>query len=274
MTPKCDKNHQGFDVISTEDCFSGPSIGHAHIHTPSQEALLFVEDSSRITSLEQEITRKQEELDLALKKIGEQKDYIFTLSSRLWHAEVEIKEIRHCARAAEHFLDDIKMQQAVRYENSTLKDQLEKLLSYRQDLAKVETDSLGLSRKTLRKKFEFLSIDIKDACSSVDITTPFSAKAANDEAGDSYAAVEAWIQRATPGCSFKELVSSVLEAGGSELDVARFAAAAGMCELVFDSQFPDFLAKESPLLDQYRRQVLTGGTIREFNYLPWPVERS
>jgi len=65
-------------------------------------------------------------------------------------------------------------------------------------------------------------------------------------------AVEAWIRRIVPNCSFKLPVHRFWTLGlGAGNDQVRRGG--------FGSRFPDFLAKESPLLDQYRRQILTRG---------------
>ncbi|KAB5583301.1 hypothetical protein GE09DRAFT_296074 [Coniochaeta sp. 2T2.1] len=196
---------------------------------------------------------KTAELEMAREKITEHQDYIFTLENRLSTAEKDREEIRHSARAAIHHRDDLTMQRIIRVENSDLKDQFEQMRRQRQSVALFETDALGPADKTIRKEFELINSDLKDACSSVDAGIPNAADiVAREGAGG---AVELWARRLVR-CNFGHFVVSVLDGGIRDFDIVRSLATVGLCSLVFDSRFPDFTSRESPLLDQYRKHIL------------------
>jgi hypothetical protein len=203
---------------------------------------------------------KTVELEMARKKITEHQDYIFTLETRLSTAEKDREEIRRSARAAVHHRDDLTMQRVIRVENSDLKDQFEQMRRQRQSVALLETDALGPMDKTIRKEFELINSDVKDACSSVDAGIPNAADiVAREGAGG---AVELWARRLVR-CSFGHFVVSALNSGIRDFDIVRSLAAVGLCSVVFDSRFPDFTSRESPLLDQYRKHILTKGAMSE-----------
>jgi hypothetical protein len=145
------------------------------------------------------------------------------------------------------------MQRNLRYENSVLKGQLEQISSQRQIMALATTDSVRPSDRTIWQELELIATDLKDACSSVDITIPPTSVNTSRE-------TESWTQRIAQ-CSFDQFLSSAMDADISDFHIVRALAAAGISELVFESRFPDFLARESPLLDQYRSHVLATGKV-------------
>lgn len=222
------------------------------------------DDETQIEALKRDLTDKTKELEARQRENLEQKNYIFTLSNRLTTAQMECDEIRHCKRAAAAHKDDLTMQQVLRHENYLIKCKLEEIRTQQQGFEKAETDSLGPSCENIREEFSFIKIDITDACSSVDADTPVSADIWN--IGENDEAIESCAQRISR-CSFNQLASSALENGVSELQLLRSIAAVGICDLVFESPFPHFIATESPLLDQYRKQILTKGNYQDTYHL-------
>jgi hypothetical protein len=187
----------------------------------------------------------------------EPKKSIFTHSNRLSTAQTECGEIARSTRTAAANAHKDGLTTQLLYELSVLKEQIEKMRSQRQDFAMARTDSLGPSDKTIQEEFDLIQTHIRNACSWVDVTTNISANIQN--MGQDNQAIESWTRRIAR-CSFSHLVSSALEGGISELEVIKSLAAVGVCDLVFESSFPHFIAAESPLLDQYRKHVLTRGT--------------
>jgi len=62
------------------------------------------------------------------------------------------------------------------------------------------------------------------------------------------------------GFAFGTLISHAAVDGDlSDIHIITALVSAAMAELVFESSFPDFLARESPLLDQYRKHILSAG---------------
>lgn len=241
----------------TDRLMPSASTGYTYVHSAAQMTPLATESENLIRSLKRELAGKTDELETTRRENMEQKNYIFTLSNQLSAAQMECKEIRHSTRNAALHKDDHIMQRDLRYENSVLKDELAKMRSQRQGFMMAETDSLRPSDKTIQDGFDLIRIDIRDACSSVDVATLISVDIQNAEHDNG--AIDSWAQRLAH-CSFSKLVSSALESSISELEMTRSLAAVGVCDLVFESCFPNFIATESPILDQYRKHVLTRGT--------------
>ena len=200
-----------------------------------------------------------QELQRTARENREQKDYIFTLSNRLSEAEYECAKIHESARKAAEYRNDLLIQRDLRYENSVLKGQLGQMTSQRQTIALASTGSLGPSLRTIRQEFECIAMDVKDACSSVDITIPPASTGQGSREPD---LSELWMRRAAHCTVDQFLSSSPMDTSISEPHMLRALVAAGVGYLVFESRFPDLMAGESPMLDQYRKHMLATGSPR------------
>lgn len=206
----------------------------------------------------------EQELQSSSRENREQKDYIFTLSNRLSEAEYECAKVRESASKAAEYRDDVLMQRDLRYENSVLKGQLGQMISQRQTIALASTGSLGPSTRTIWQEFECIATDVKDACASVAITIPpaSTGTSAHGEQESKEPDSESWMRRAAH-CSLDQFLSSLaMDTSVSEFHIIRALAAAGISNLVFESRFPDLVARESPMLDQYRKHILARGNSR------------
>ncbi|KAL2022213.1 hypothetical protein VTK56DRAFT_5823 [Thermocarpiscus australiensis] len=214
-----------------------------------------------------------QELQRTSRENREQKDYIFTLSSRLSEAEYECTKVRESASKAAEYRDNVHMQRDLRYENSVLKGQLGQMTSQRQTIALASTGSLGPSTRTIWQEFECIATDVKDACSSVDITIPpaSTGTSAHGRQGNKEPDSESWMRRAAH-CSLDQFLSSAMATSVSEFHTIRALVAAGISNLVFESRFPDLVARESPMLDQYRKHILARAgpqTLEQFEILAY-----
>ncbi len=244
---------------------SDPAQAREMAETASLLSLQASIQEGRLSALEKELAAKDEELQAALRSITEQQDYIFTLSNRLMSAEKECKEIEHSiSKSAEH-KDNAMIQENLRYEYSVLRDQNIKMISQREAISLAAKGTLGPANPSIRDEFELILAGLKDACSSVSIVLPTATHNASLNYGTERTedskdtAAESWSQRLA-GSSLGELVSRAsANEGISDIHLMTALAAVGMAELVFESNFPDFLARESPLLDQYREHILTRG---------------
>ncbi|KAK3292017.1 uncharacterized protein B0H64DRAFT_408729 [Chaetomium fimeti] len=225
------------------------------------------DNGSRVAELVQELQRTARENK-------EQKDYIFTLSNRLSEAEYECAKVRESARKAAEYCDDLVMQRDLRYENSVLKGQLGQMTSQRQTIDLASTGSLGPSPRTIWQEFECIATDVKDACSSVDITIPpaSAGTSAHRGQGSKEPESESWMRRAAH-CSLDQYLSSLaMDTSVSEFHIIRALVAAGISQLVFESKFPDLVARESPMLDQYRKHIFARAgpqTLEQFEILAY-----
>lgn len=75
---------------------------------------------NKLSTLKRELAVRKEERRTALRRIAEQKDYIFTLSNRLLAAENECQEIEHSISKAAEYQQNANIQENLRYECSVL----------------------------------------------------------------------------------------------------------------------------------------------------------
>ena len=237
-----------------------PARSSSYTDAASQTADSMLELETRITGLETELARKIKELEDIQRECLEHKDYVFTLSNRLSAAQDECDVVRHSITAASDHRDDPAMQHVLRYELESLRRQMSKIQRQRQAIAKLETDSLKPSLNTIREEVDLIKSEIRDACFSIDLGVPMFADAGDTSRRDG-TTIDAWARRIA-GCSMSKLIASNLAKGGSETEILRALTAAAICEYVFESSFPHFISRESALLDQYRRVILTKGTRR------------
>ncbi|KAK0653121.1 hypothetical protein B0T16DRAFT_111387 [Cercophora newfieldiana] len=231
---------------------------HARAHYPSQQ---FPHSDTHIRknqleALEEELAKRSEQLQAALKSIEQQKDYIFALSNRLSSAERECKSFEHSVKKATDLQNDITAQSNLRYELKVLRDQHIKMEGQRRVVALSQDDEVRPSSQSVREEFELLVADLKDACSSVNITIPAAVNPSDSDMTEGNTALESWSRRLT-GLHFGRLISHALQTDISDIHLMTALTATGVAELVFESSFPDFLTKSSPMLDQYREHILT-----------------
>ena len=224
---------------------------------PSQTSHAAADYLTQIKTLERQLAANSEEVQRLQKENAEQQCRIFTLSTRLSAAELEFEFLRESTNKAIKYRDNVLMQQNLRYENSVLKGQLNHLGSQRQIIALAATDSVRLPNRRVHQELEQIATDLKDACSSVEITSPPTSLNTSTE-------TEFWTQRIAR-CSFGQFS---IDSDDSKFYVARALAAAGISELVFESRLLDFLPWESPLLDQYRSHILARSKVPPCIYYP------
>ncbi|SPO06111.1 uncharacterized protein DNG_08800 [Cephalotrichum gorgonifer] len=208
-------------------------------------------------ALEAELAVKTRELEKLQTKNAEQSDYIFTLQNRLSATEREYEAIRDSQRAAFRDRYDVKMQAGIRHEHALFKGKILEMRSQQQSLRASETDSLKPSVKRLREEFDLIGSLLRDACSCIDLETSKLPDAADSSGRSHISTAGSWALRLA-GSSVEELVASNSARGGFDDEVLRALAAVALCELVFEAtSFPGFVSRESPMLDQYRKTILT-----------------
>jgi hypothetical protein len=215
-------------------------------------------EDTRAEHLERQLAEQSTELERARGENAEHRQYICTLSNQLSTAQRKCDEVRHSARSAVAHKDDLLMQRNLRQENYCLKDQLAVVRKQQRNFDLAQTDSLGPSEKTIRDDFAQIKVELENDCSSLDVTLPTTASIHEMRVCDGDEVVDSWTLRLAH-CSFNQLISFAIENKVSEFDVVRALAAVGVCDMAFESNFPDLMAKESPILDQYRKHILTKG---------------
>lgn len=211
--------------------------------------------ASRIAILEQEVAEKTCQLVVKEAESLQQRDYIFTLSNKLAASKDECNEMHHCYRAAAAHRDDPGLHDNVWYERSVLKKQLCNIERQKKEIAMIENGSFGTSDNEIQTAFD-LESHIAGACTVLNVVDcPFPAAPAR---GSQRALIESWSLKCS-ALRVEQLLSYALQNEISAYDVVRSLSAAGLCALTLESSFPDFMASESPLLDQYRHHVLVRG---------------
>jgi hypothetical protein len=114
-----------------------------------------------------------------------------------------------------------------------------------------------MTSQEIREQFLTLEGLIADGCSTVNLKESPPSLEDLSCAGQRDA-LDTWTHRIT-GLDCEELLSHVIYSEIPVFELVRSFVAAGLCRLVFESSFPDFIDTESPLLDQYRRHILIKG---------------
>lgn len=247
---------------SYTDC----SVPATNSHTLPQEMLTQPNAERRIWELERELASKTTQLEARQTENTAQKSHIMTLSNRLSAAQTELEELQSSILAATSQRNDGDILGTLRYENSVLKKQANETRRQRQDFSKAKNDSLRPPVSEIQEEFDKIKVDVAGACSSLDITTTLPADIDVTESDN--ISLGQWAQRVTQ-CSYSQFLASALSNGVSELQVIRSLSAVGLCELVFESPvFSQLMAMESPLLDQYRKQIQIQGIGVFFSFFP------
>ncbi len=200
--------------------------------------------------------RLQLQLEAAKSTVAHQQNYILSLENRLSIAREDCKIIK------DHQETDQQGQLSLsklRFENIRLQKAIVDIANYNERETLVQGGHSGISRQKIRQEFYVLASLVRDACSSLllrDSLPSSDSLVCTDERDD----LRAWLHQVA-GSSFAMLRSRVSCQEISGLELLHSVVAAGICSLVFDSAFPDFMPTESPLLDQYRRHILAKGEV-------------
>ncbi|KAI3570927.1 hypothetical protein IWW34DRAFT_812097 [Fusarium oxysporum f. sp. albedinis] len=134
---------------------------------------------------------------------------------------------------------------------SSLKDKLERERLLTKNYEELEADRLGFINTSLSVQYDNLHSNIRDTSSAIchlsrDDTLP------EQRTGFSHLANN-WAKR-IGGCDLGSLLYHYEAAQIPKKVILVSLTAAGIFELALEKVFPEFLATDSPLLDQYRKQ--------------------
>jgi hypothetical protein len=229
-----------------------------YVDAASQHAVPLSDETIHLENLTRQLAQKSTELEKTQRDNVDQRHRILQLENRLATVVRECDEAAHSARGALAHLDDVVMQSSLRQENWLLKDQLAKVREQQRNFALAETGSLAPAQQTIEEELGQIRFEVDNACSSLDVACPTRNSIQEMRASDVDEALISWAWRLAQ-CRFSELASWAVSNMVPEFDVIRAIAAVGVCDMVFESDFPGLEARESPLLDQYRKQILTRG---------------
>ncbi|PCD21947.1 hypothetical protein AU210_015750 [Fusarium oxysporum f. sp. radicis-cucumerinum] len=198
-----------------------------------------------------EVRLRQSEADLL-----KQKSYSVTLENRISELKRRNSDLEHCISLASSAQGNHREETRLRQVISSLQDKLdrERLLTKTYD--DLEADRLGFLNTSLQAEYGNLHSNIRDTSSAIchlsrDDTIP------EQRTGFSHS-VNNWATR-IGGCDLGSLLYHCEAAQIPKKVILVSLLAVGIFELALEKVFPDFLAADSPLLDQYRKHIETQG---------------
>ncbi|RYC79847.1 hypothetical protein BFJ63_vAg17268 [Fusarium oxysporum f. sp. narcissi] len=211
----------------------------------SQENIMIATSQARLSSPEARLA--QSEADLL-----NQKCYSVTLEKRISELERRNNDLEHCISLASSTQGIHGEEARLRQVISSLKDRLERERLLTKNYEELEADRLGFINTSLLVQYDNLHSNIRDTSSAIchlsrDDTLP------EQRTGFSHLANN-WAKR-IGGCDLGSLLCHCEAAQIPKKVILVCLMAAGIFELVLEKVFPEFLAADSPLLDQYRKHM-------------------
>ncbi|KAF5988554.1 hypothetical protein FBULB1_1430 [Fusarium bulbicola] len=187
------------------------------------------------------------------------------LMGRIEELEEELDDVKACIRAPG------SEQAMLRTTISNLQRMLQVHNRSIDDFKALETDSLAFQRTPIKAQFNCLYLGVYDTAGGIcDLS---SSDDLPEKLSDISELSDIWARRAG-GAGFSDLVVSAEKVKVPKMQLLASIQTAGIFHLVFESAFPDILAIESPMLDQYRKIIAGAGQ----NILPfvktWTLTKS
>ncbi|KAG7423423.1 hypothetical protein Forpi1262_v015432 [Fusarium oxysporum f. sp. raphani] len=216
----------------------------------SQEDTMTVISQSQSNS-STEVRLRQSEADLL-----KQKSYSVTLENRMSELKRRNSDLEHCISLASSAQGNHREETRLRQVISSLKDKLDRQRLLTKTYDDLEADRLGFLNTSLQAEYGNLHSNIRDTSSAIchlsrDDTIP------EQRTGFSHSANN-WATR-IGGCDLGSLLYHCEAAQIPKKVILVSLLAAGIFELALEKVFPEFLAADSPLLDQYRKHIETQG---------------
>ncbi|KAI0903844.1 hypothetical protein F4823DRAFT_250452 [Ustulina deusta] len=179
---------------------------------------------------------------------------------RICHLENELSIIRkgndrllRDVDASNNSAHNLEVLHKLRNDNSALKRQLQDIRASQSNELLVKSDSLGPTISWIRDELDWLEDRLAKTCSALgcssSTTQPLSEESVQ---------LRRLITRVS-GMPIDRFNTYILSTNISDYQLARSLTAALICELSFESSFPDSLGSESLILRGYREQILIKG---------------
>ncbi|SCB65988.1 unnamed protein product [Fusarium graminearum] len=177
-----------------------------------------------------------------------QKGCVATLMNQVSELQNEINELFEIQRTP------VAEQMHLRRNISNLKRKLEARDDLLDGFSALETDCLAFANISLKEECYGLNQNVLDTASQICELDP---KENLPEPGSEFSELsQSWARRLI-GTDMDGLLAYAQEADIPKSELLGCLLAAGFFELVFESDFPDILGIESPLLQEYRRLLAT-----------------
>ncbi|KAH6646710.1 hypothetical protein BKA67DRAFT_580362 [Truncatella angustata] len=216
-----------------------------------------VDTDNQLQALQQELSKVRRTSHTSEARVGYLQNEVFNLNDQLWASRNEYKELRHRTRAAATSRGDTSLLTILQDENAALKKTLLLMQNSRQEIKELKTSGLGPSDTNIRKEYFLLYNDILDSCSSLShnglLVERFSA---TEDSGNGRPVISVWADRVS-GLDLTRMLRQSSELAILRIDVLRSLVAAGLCSLIFELPLSQLASTESPLLQHYRKQLLS-----------------
>ncbi|KAK2666139.1 hypothetical protein RAB80_018239 [Fusarium oxysporum f. sp. vasinfectum] len=172
-----------------------------------------------------------------------------TLMHRISELEEKLEDLKGCIRAPDS-------ETANRITIYNLKRKLEAKDNLIGVFKALETDKLAFEATSIRTEFNRLYLTVYDTAGEIcDLSS-------NDDLPKQWSEIsqlsDSWARR-VGGTDISDLLANAKKVEIPKFQLVASILTAGIFHLVFESAFPEILAIESPLLDQYRKLIAGSG---------------
>ncbi|KAI0798416.1 hypothetical protein GGR55DRAFT_554948 [Xylaria sp. FL0064] len=176
---------------------------------------------------------------------------------QIYHLENELSAIRkehdRLLRDVDDSLPNPEVLHKLRSDNSALKRQLQNIRAAQSNELLVKSNTFGPTRDWICCELDWIEDRLAKTCTAFGYLSS-STRALSQQS----ARLQGLITRVS-GLSIQQFNAYALCTGISDHQLARSVAAALVCELAFESSFPDSLGSESLILHAYKDQLLLKG---------------
>ncbi|KAI0813763.1 hypothetical protein GGR55DRAFT_544734 [Xylaria sp. FL0064] len=186
-------------------------------------------------------------------KLTSQEHQIYHLENELSAIRKEHDKLLRDVDRSDDSLPNPEILHKLRSDNSALKRQLQNIRAAQSNELLVKSNTLGPTRDWICGELDWIEDRLAKTCTAFGYLSS-STRALSQES----ARLQGLITRVS-GMSIEQFNAYALSTGISDHQLARSVAAALVCELAFESSFPDSLGSESLILHGYREQLLLKG---------------
>ncbi|KAJ2979433.1 hypothetical protein NUW58_g7199 [Xylaria curta] len=186
--------------------------------------------------------------------ISGQKYRIFRLENELAAARKEYDKLLRRLDNPDDSPHNPKLLYSLQNTNLALSRQLQAIRAAHSNGLRIKSNNLGLTKSAICGNLDWLDDRIAKTC-SVFGHSPLSAARPLSESSDRLQQLTLRVS----GMSVQQLNGHAFSAGISDNQLMRSFISALVCELAFESSFPELLDSDSPLLRGYREQILVQG---------------
>jgi hypothetical protein len=228
------------------------------IERPNEMGNRGINQVNAIEILREKINQN-ESLQAKLKRqIELQENRILILEHQTRHYKQEYNNARGCIESARSNQNNLDLMTILYHSNSNLTKKLSNALDYRKDINMIDSQDMGPSIGEAAMGINCVEGGIADTVASIKgLERPFSRQYENTPKRNTLQQLLHQI------CDMKleNLQVFSTQKRLEKIHILQGVVGAHICQLAFESEFPDTLNSESILLDKYRENILIKGLI-------------